>query len=98
MKQRNPPRRFSNGIPPIWPRCPFGGGWGYNLATACIIEQPDDPEIPFDGVDVEYAFAAHRIYQELMFMRPVDDDGYPALFTQWYVFDSRTGGEIDTST
>lgn len=23
---------------------------------------------------------------------------YPALFTQWYVFDSRTGGEIDTST
>jgi hypothetical protein len=24
---------------------------------------------------VEYAFAAHRIYEKLMLMRPVDDDG-----------------------
>lgn len=55
---------------------PVRGGWGYDLETACIIEPPDDPEIPFDGVDVEYTFAAHRIYEELMFMRPIDDDGY----------------------
>jgi len=55
---------------------PVRGGWGYNLEAACIIEPPDDPDIPFDGVDVAYAFAAHRIYEELMFMRPDDDDGY----------------------
>ena len=61
---------------------PIRGGWGYDLATACIIEPPDDPERPFDGVDVEYAFAAHRIYEELMYMRPVDDDGYEDISFQ----------------
>ena len=61
---------------------PIRGGWGYDLETACIIEPPDDPDIPFDGVDVEYAFAAHRIYEELMFMRPVDDNGYEDISFQ----------------
>jgi hypothetical protein len=62
---------------------PIRGGWGYDLQTACIIEPPDDPEIPFDGVDVEYAFAAHRIYEELMFMRPIGDDGYGDISFQF---------------
>lgn len=58
------------------PSLPIRGGWAYDLAAACSIDPPADPEIPFDGVGVEYAFAAHRIYEELMFMRPIDDDGY----------------------
>lgn len=70
-------RHFPNLAP-----LPIRGGWGYDLETACIIEPPDDPDIPFDGVDVEYAFAAHRIYEELMFMRPVDDDGYEDISLQ----------------
>ena len=67
---------------PNLPTLPIRGGWGYDLETACIIEPPDDPDIPFDGVDVEYAFAAHRIYEELMFMHPVDDDGYEDISLQ----------------
>ena len=64
-------RDFPN-LPPL----PIRGGWGYDMETACIIETSDDPDFPLDGVDVEYAFAAHRLYLELMFMRPLDDDGY----------------------
>lgn len=46
---------------------PIRGGWGYDRETACIIEPPADPDIPFDGVEVEYIFAAHRLYEELIF-------------------------------
>lgn len=52
---------------------PIRGGWGYDLETACIIEPPDDPDIPFDGVEVEYVFAAHRLYEELMFFPGLND-------------------------
>jgi len=61
---------------PDLPPLPIRGGWGYDMETTCIIENSDDPDFPLDGVDVEYAFAEHRLYEELMFMRPLDDDGY----------------------
>jgi len=40
--------------------------------TACIIEPPADPGTPFDGVEVEYIFAEHRLYEELMFFSPIE--------------------------
>lgn len=67
---------------PDLPPLPIQGGWGYDMESACIIETSDDPDLPLDGVDVEYAFAEHRLYEELMFMRPLDDKGYKDISLQ----------------
>ena len=66
--QEMPKEVLERDFPELGP-LPIRGGWGYDLETACIIEQPDDLDIPFDGVGVEYVFAEHRIYEELMFVR-----------------------------
>ena len=53
---------------------PIKGGWGYNQATACIIDKNDpvvDPTIPFNGVALEYIFAEYRLYEELIIFRPI---------------------------
>jgi len=55
-------------------KLPIRGGWGYNQATACIIDKNDrsvEPGVPFDGVSFEYLFAEYRIYEELIIFQPV---------------------------
>lgn len=76
LETSEPPKEVLERDFPDLPPLPIRGGWGYDMETACIIETPDDPDFPLDGVDVEYAFAEHRLYEELMFMRPFDDEGY----------------------
>ena len=52
---------------------PIRGGWGYTKEDACIIEKNHplvDPELPFDGVSVEYVFVEKRIYEEMIIFRP----------------------------
>jgi hypothetical protein len=54
---------------------PISGGWGYSMETACVIDKNDpalDPNLPFNGVDYEYLFAEHRLYEELIIFRPKD--------------------------
>ena len=51
---------------------PITGGWGYDLATACVIDKKDptvNPGIPFDGVGIEYVFVEKRIYEEMIIFR-----------------------------
>jgi len=51
---------------------PIQGGWGYTLDGACIIDRDDptvDPQMPFDGVGIEYLFAEYRLYEELIVFR-----------------------------
>ncbi len=54
-------------------KLPFRGGWGYDQATACIIDK-NDPSVPknlpFDGVGLEYLFSEYRNYEELIIFRP----------------------------
>lgn len=48
---------------------PIQGGWGYTQQDACIICKDDplvDPDIPFYGVGIEYAFVEKRNYEELI--------------------------------
>src|SRR4051794_33003520 len=55
---------------------PIGGGWGYTLEDAVIIDKNDPgvPKgIPFDGVGLEYVFVEKRIYEELIIFRPEND-------------------------
>jgi len=55
---------------------PIKGGWGYNLATACIIDK-NDPKVskvmPFNGVEIEYVFVEKRIYEEMIIFRGNDE-------------------------
>lgn len=55
---------------------PIGGGWGYTLEDAVIIDK-NDPSVtkgmPFDGVGLEYIFVEKRIYEELIINRPEYD-------------------------
>jgi hypothetical protein len=51
---------------------PIRGGWGYSMEDACIIDRDDpsvNPGIPFNGVGIEYVFAQHRLYEELIIFR-----------------------------
>lgn len=73
LETEETPKEFLERDFPELAPLPIRGGWGYDLATACIIEAPDDPDIPFNGVRVEYVFAEHRVYEELMFLRGPDD-------------------------
>jgi len=51
---------------------PISGGWGYDLATACVIDKSDptlNPNMPFNGVSIEYVFVEKRIYEEMVIFR-----------------------------
>jgi hypothetical protein len=69
--RESPKEVLERDFPDIAP-LPIRGGWGYDQETACIIEPPADPGTPFDGVEVEYIFAEHRLYEELMFFSPIE--------------------------
>ena len=60
---------------------PIKGGWGYDLATACIIDK-NDPKVskvmPFNGVEIEYVFVEKRIYEEMIIFRG-DDEKYAGI-------------------
>lgn len=48
---------------------PITVGWGYDLDSAIFINKNDptvDPNVPFDGVAIEYTLAEFRIYEELI--------------------------------
>lgn len=51
---------------------PISGGWGYDLESACIINQ-NDPKVnkkkPFDGIAIEKSFVEKRIYEEMIVLR-----------------------------
>ncbi len=52
------------------------GGWGYTQKDAVVIDINDpivDKSIPFNGIDLEYIFAKHRTYLELITARAEDD-------------------------
>ena len=55
---------------------PIRGGWGYSLEDAVVIDK-NDPVVPsgmpFDGVEIEYAFVESRIYEELIIFRPKEE-------------------------
>jgi len=51
---------------------PIKGYWGYDIASACIIDKHDpkvDEKNPFDGVAIEYVFVEKRIYEEMIIFR-----------------------------
>lgn len=51
---------------------PIAGGWGYDFDTACVIDKNDstvNPNMPFDGVAIEYVFVEKRIYEEMIIFR-----------------------------
>ena len=51
---------------------PITGGWGYDFDTACVIDKNDstvNPNIPFDGIAIEYVFVEKRIYEEMIIFR-----------------------------
>jgi hypothetical protein len=51
---------------------PIRGGWGYTMEDACIIDREDpsvNPHMLFDGIGIEYVFAQHRLYEELIIFR-----------------------------
>jgi len=55
---------------------PIRGGWGYSLEDAVVIDKSDPvvpSGIPFDGVEIEYAFVESRIYEELIIFRPKEE-------------------------
>jgi len=60
---------------------PIKGGWGYGLATACIIDKNDptvSKTLPFNGVEIEYVFVEKRIYEEMIIFRG-DDEKYAGI-------------------
>jgi hypothetical protein len=55
---------------------PIRGGWGYDFDTACIIDKNDstvNPNMPFDGVSIEYILVEKRIYEEMIIFRQSDE-------------------------
>lgn len=56
---------------------PIEGGWGYDIDDAVVINKSHpsvNPGLPFHGVSVERTFVLHRLYIELISLRPQDDD------------------------
>ena len=57
---------------------PISGGWGYGKSDAVIINKNDpsvNPDIPFDGVSIEYVYVEKRLEEELVNL-PEDGDGF----------------------
>lgn len=51
---------------------PISGGWGHTKEEAVVINMNDpivDRRVPFNGIDIEYIFAKHRTYMELITIR-----------------------------
>jgi hypothetical protein len=72
LKTQKTPREILEADFPSVGRLPISGGWGYDQATACIIDKDDpyvDPTVPFNGVAIEYLFAEKRLYEELIIFR-----------------------------
>ena len=71
------------------PGLPVQGGWGYDEATACIIDRAD-PMLkrgkPFRLVKIEKAFVEKRIYQELIIGRK---PGRQFSDIKWKLLDQR---------
>ena len=62
LKTRETPREILEADFPRLGKLPISGGWGYGQPTACIIDKDDpcvDPNVPFDGVSIEYLFAVN---------------------------------------
>ena len=56
---------------------PISGGWGYSKDDACIIDKFDsvvDPNVPFNGIAIEYIFVEKRIYEEMIICRSSGDE------------------------
>lgn len=73
LKTLETPREIIEADFPSVGKLPISGGWGYDLATACVIDRNDprvDPTVPFNGVAIEYIFAEKRLYEELIVFRP----------------------------
>lgn len=73
LKTRETPREIIEADFPSVGKLPLSGGWGYNMATACVIDMYDacvDPKVPFNGVAIEYLFAEKRLFEELIVFRP----------------------------
>ena len=55
---------------------PISGGWGYTKEDALVIDMNDpivDKNVPFNGIGLEYTFAQHRTYLELITGREEGD-------------------------
>jgi hypothetical protein len=73
LKTQETPREIIEADFPSVGKLPISGGWGYDQATACIIDKDDpcvDPTVPFNGVAIEYLFAEKRLFEELIVFRP----------------------------
>lgn len=73
LKTQETPRDIIEADFPSVGKLPISGGWGYDQATACVIDNNDpcvDPSLPFNGVAIEYTFAEKRLYEELIVFRP----------------------------
>lgn len=73
LKTLETPREIIEADFPSVGKLPISGGWGYDLATACVIDRNDpcvDPTVPFNGVAIEYLFAEKRLFEELIVFRP----------------------------
>jgi hypothetical protein len=66
---------------------PIQGGWGYEKATACVIDSGDprfDSADPYFGIAVEYAFIEARIRREI---RQAEEKDRPLKGEHWLLQD-----------
>ncbi len=76
IASENSPREIMYDIYSYLGELPINGGWGYSQEDAVVIDMNDpivDKNIPFNGIDLEYVFAKHRTYLELITARAEDD-------------------------
>ena len=69
---------------------PIGGGWGYTIDDAVVIDKNDPTvsrELPFDGVGLEYVFVEKRLYFELITSR---SEGECFSGIKWTLLEQRT--------
>ncbi|MDA3916691.1 MAG: hypothetical protein PF690_06930 [Deltaproteobacteria bacterium] len=74
---------------------PIHGGWGYSKNDACVIDKNDfsvDPEIPFDGIGLEYIFVEKRIYEEMIIFR---SEGEKYAGIKWNLLEQKLTTEKD---
>lgn len=69
---------------------PISGGWGYTKDDACVIQKNDplvNPNMPFNGVEIEYIFVEKRIYEEMIIFRP---EGHQFAGIEWKLIKQST--------
>ena len=72
MRSIESPREVINHIYTYIGELPISGGWGHTKGEAVVINMNDpvvDRKVPFNGTGLEYIFAKHRTYLELITMR-----------------------------